>query len=445
MRRRRGPSPTAVGAVTLLLTAIVITAILTGLARKPFESGGRSVYADFVRAPQLHKGDQVRIDGHIEGRVAGVTTLAQGRGVRAKLTVKDGAGPIFADARAHLRAKTLLAGAFFVDLERGSARSGELGSMPIPRSRTTVQVEIEDVTDIFRAGAVSGLRALPRELGDALEDPAAPTRALDALNRHAGELRGGLDALRGRDAGRDLPAVVANVNRAVRALDSPTDEIGTLVSGAAATLQTTANRGDELRSIIHQAPQATSGLQRTLARLDTTLDIAHRLVDRVRGPAPDVAPTLARLQPAVTSTSDLLVRARPLLHALRPALRSLADTATDGVPLLDGLRGSLARTDEQILPELGTKDRRTGKSTSVMIGGFAAGFGGIASQQDQNGHFIRFPFSLTSNTLHLPCSSSLIDADAASLVACDSLSTAFKTYLSYFPIGGGPVKKARHR
>jgi len=442
MNRLSTVSPRAIGVIALVGASMFIAATMSGLIRKPFEPGGRTVYADFQRAPQVQNGDQVRIDGRVEGKVDEVKDLPGG-GVRARMTVEDGAGPIFSDARAHVRIKTLLGGAFYVDLERGTSARGALGSAPIPVARTTVQVEIEDITDIIRGDAVRGLRTLPRELAAGLRDKNAPTRALDTLSHTAPDLRGGLEAIRGRQAGRDLPAVVANTEQTVRALDTPTDELRTLVAGAAATLETTSARSADLRATIRQAPAAAAGLTTTLARLRMTLDIAQGLVSKLHEPADDVAPTLAELHPAVVKTGHLVDRARPLLRELRPAVKSLASAATDGVPLVDGLRPSLKRTEDKIIPGLAKKDERTGKSTSVMIGGFAAGFGAIAGQQDQNGHLIRFPASGTSNSVHLACSSSLIDATAEALVACQTLQEALSTYMRYFPLTKTPGQEAR--
>jgi ABC-type transporter Mla subunit MlaD len=441
MRRARGVPLPWVGAAAILVSAAFVLIVETGLYLKPFRPGGRTVYADFVRGPQLQTGDEVRLDGDIDGQVKKVGDLPGGRGIRATLTVTNDAGPIFANARAQIRAKTLLSGAFYVEVDRGTPAAGPLGGHDISMSHTSSQVEIEDITDVFSGGAVSGLRHLPAELRKAFADPNIPARTLDTVNRNASVLRGGIEAARGRDPGRDLPAVVANADKTVAALDSPTDELRTLISGAAATLQTTAARRADLRSSIRQAPLVASGLQTTLAGLGGTLRAADAIVTRLNRVAPAVAPTLAALQPAVLSTSKLLVRARPLLRSLRPVVSGLAGTAVDGVPLIDQLRPSLDRLERQIIPGLAKKDRRTGKSTSVMIGGFAAGFGGIASQRDQNGHFIRFPATVTNTTAYLPCSSNLIDATAPSVLACDSLHDALQNYLQYFPLGPQPPNK----
>jgi hypothetical protein len=81
-----------------------------------------------------------------------------------------------------------------------------------------------------------------------------------------------------------------------------------------------------------------------------------------------------------------------------------------------------------------------------MTGGFAAGFGGVAESQDQNGHTINFAASLGASSAYLPCSSTLIDPSAKSKLACDTLNTAVKNYLSYFPpglLGGSRAKEAK--
>jgi hypothetical protein len=116
------------------------------------------------------------------------------------------------------------------------------------------------------------------------------------------------------------------------------------------------------------------------------------------------------------------------------------------VPLVDGVKPALAQVDQTILPYLWRKDPGTGKSTTVMIGGFAAGFGGIAAQQDSNGHFIRFPASIGLTSAYVPCTSSIIDPSAPRLLACDTFSQALGNYLNYLPklgpLNGGSARRA---
>jgi virulence factor Mce-like protein len=425
------------GVIVFVVALIVVT--FTGIYRAPFSGSSRTVVAVFDRAAQLYPGDEVRLEGRIDGSVTAVERNPSGTGAKVTIALDSGAGPLYGDARARLRMKTLLGGSFYVEIDRGDPASGPLGSAPIPLSRTSVQVEIEDVTDIFRGAAMQGFKTLMSQSATMLADPAPPARDLTIADQIAPAATAGLRGVRGSRAGYDLPALVHSAAQAVHALDSPTDQLHTLVSGAAATFDVTGGRSQDIARTIAALPPASGDLISTLSQVDATLSIADRLIGRLIPAAPSVAPTLAELRPALVSTNGLLVTARPLLVALPPLLTRVKTTSSSGVPLIDQLRPALQKFDNTILPYLGAKAPDTGYSTTVMIGGTAAGFGGGSSGQlDENGRFIRFPASIGASSVYLPCTSSLIGSNSTSLLKCDNFNTALQNYLSYLPkLSGG--------
>ncbi|MHB8691571.1 MAG: MlaD family protein [Solirubrobacteraceae bacterium] len=425
------------GVIVFVVALIVVT--FTGIYRAPFSGSSRTVVAMFDRAAQLYPGDEVRLEGMINGSVTAVVRNPSGTGTKVTMALDSGAGPLYGDARARLRIKTLLGGSFYVEIDRGDPASGPLRSALIPLSRTSVQVEIEDVTDIFRGAAMQGFKTLMSQSATMLADPAPPARDLTIADQIAPAATAGLRGLRGIGAGYDLPALVHSAAQAVHALDSPTDQLHTLVSGAAATFDVTGARSHDIARTIAALPPASSQLIGTLSQVNGTLSIADRLIGRLIPPAPSVGPTLAELRPALVSTNGLLVTARPLLQSLPPLLTRVKTASSSGVPLVDQLRGALQKFDNIILPYLGAKAPDTGYSTTVMIGATATGFGGGSSGQlDENGRFIRFPASMGASSVYLPCTSSLIGSNSTSLLKCDAFNTALQNYLSYLPkLSGG--------
>src|SRR5439155_27390892 len=123
-------------------------------------------------------------------------------------------------------------------------------------------------------------------------------------------------------------------------------------------------------------PGVTADLDHTLARLDGTLDNVRGLVTRLEPAAPDIAPTLAKLRPTLLVTNTLLHRLGPPVRVLKPVLVRVTGTGGKGGNILDDLKPYLERLDGKVLPYLGRDDPITGKSTIVMVGGTAAGFGG---------------------------------------------------------------------
>jgi ABC-type transporter Mla subunit MlaD len=424
-----------VGMFALAGFTVITLLAFTGIFRKPFEPGSHTVTAMFDRAAQVYPGDEVRISGDIDGSVTKVTRSATANESEVTMKVDNSAGPIYADASAQTRIKTLLAGSFYIAIDRGTPGAGALGDKVIQRENTHTQVELEDVTDIFKEGALEGFKTLPTQTAAAFSDAPAIAGDLSTVDRIAPNAAVALDALRGQEKGTDLPRVVQATARAVKAIDTGNDDLRTLVSGAAATLQTTGNRAAEIRATIKASPSVAYDLTTTLHRLDHTLDVADGLFDRLGPAAPELAPALVALEPSLDNTRGLLNAAVPVLRQAPALLDALGSAARSAVPLVNGLRPALRKVDKTILPYFGAVDPETGHTTTVMIGGTAAGFGGAGGQEDANGHFIRFPASagLSSPSVYLPCKSSLIDPDAGSLLKCDQFNDVVTNYLNYLP------------
>lgn len=429
------------GLLSLTIAVVVMAFWYLGYAQKLFEGTGRQYKAEFANAQQLAEGDLVRVDGRKEGRVRKIEDRDGGRTALVTFDVKDDAGPIYRDAHIGLRWRTLLGGAFYLTVDRGTPSAGDLPEgATVPKANNDEQVEIEDVTSVFQGGAKKGLATLPGELARGFSDPDALPRLLDTAAATSPNLTQALSALRGKQADTDLRALMQGTADTVSALDAPRDELRALVSGAAGTLLTTGDRADDIRSTLALGGGASDSIDVTMKRLSTTLDGADTLVGKLRRSAADVAPTLRDLRPTLGSTDRLLSRATPLVRALKPTLRSVARLGSNGVPLIDALQPSLDRLDDTILPYLARKDPGTGKPTSVMIGGTAAGFGGSAGQRDENGHFIRFPATVGASSVYLPCRTALTDPTAKELAVCDDLQTAAQNYLQYVPgLTGSPA------
>lgn len=424
------------GAGFVVVIALLTAVIFSGIFRAPFAPATTTITAEFDRAGQLYKGDQVRLEGNIDGKVTKVAPAGDGsEALRATLAVEEEAGEIYADARARLRFKSVLGGSYYVELQRGTPGAGPLGDRVIARDRTNIQTELEDVTDIFRNGAVTGATTMPGELATALSDTQSPVELLKTLDDVSPDAIAALDAVRGQQKGQDIPELIDNASVAVAALDTPMDDIRTVVGGAAATLRTTGGRADEIRETLAAGPGVTFDLANTLVRVDGTLDTARGLIGRLEEGVPQIAPTLRDLRPTLVLTAETLENAKPVLRQAPATVQALTEVGPRLKPLLDGLRPGLDRTAETILPYLARKDPVTGYSTSTMIGGFASGFGGIGNNYDQNGHFVRFPAAFGPGSSYIPCSSNLIDPGAPSQLACDSFNQAVETYFNYLPPG----------
>jgi virulence factor Mce-like protein len=426
------------GAIVLVVGTIALLIGVTGVFRNIVSPDPtRTVRAVFGTSLQLKSGSDVRLDGVNSGKVKDFQVHPETHTTTVEMEVQEDAGKIYADARAVIRVKTVLGGAFYVDIERGTPGRPELGDAVIPESRTDYQVELDDIVNQLRDGAREGLQILPGELADTFRDHQAPKELFDTITDIAPGATTGLNALRGQDLDRDLQGVLANVSATVDALNTPRDDIRTVIEGAAATLETTANRGDDIRATLRLTPGTEREVEATLDRLRTTLDLADPLVDKLVPAADDVAPTFAALRPVLVDASGLLDRAVPLLRTLRPAVTSIAGAARRGLPMVQQLTPSVRRLDKSILPGLSEIDKGTKKSTAVMIGGTFAGLAsGAGGQMDVNGHFIRFPATIGSAPLNsIPCQIYFANPDSEEFLVCQDLEEALETYLNYNPFG----------
>ncbi len=419
MSRLRNVDRAWLGGAGLVVATTVFVLVFARVPQNLLAPKGTLVRAVVANPLGLTNGDPVRVDGVEVGKVRGIELGKDARSATVKFGVRDGGLPVYRDAAVAIRERTLLGANFVVDLDRGTPSAGRLGSRTIRATRS--QVELEDIANVFGAGPRTGLRSMLTELPKGLADASAPREDLRTLADVSPDLDAGLGAARGQRDG-DLRRLVANSDKVVEGLDTSTDAIRDVVEGAAATLSVTAARRAEIRRSLRTAAPLLPRVRRTLAQVDTTLDLADPLIAKLRPGADELDPTVSRLRPVLTGADRLLARARPLLRSLRPTAASLADTAKRGTPVLKGLTPSIERVQVRILRDLGLTSPESRHTTFQMIGPAIAGVVGASAGYDRNNNFIRFLASGGEKAVQsAPCSTSFVDPTAASPVNCDLL------------------------
>jgi phospholipid/cholesterol/gamma-HCH transport system substrate-binding protein len=444
MHAKREVNRLWLGGITLLIFLGIVLGVMAGaIGPQMFSGGGRKVTAVFANVEQLIAGLEVRVDGVYEGTVSSIKLDPGGRSTSVTMTVFGSAGPLYRDATATIAWKTVLGGAFNVDLTRGNVAAGPLGSNTIPLSRTTNQVELDDLLSFDQGSAKAGLQGMFGELATALSQPEPPSRLLGTLAAVSPAVTTGIGALRGQVQDSDLRNLVTGAASTVQALDAPNGQLRSLVQGAAATVAVTAARAGDIQAALDEATPAMDQTKTTFAQLRTTLALANPLLRSLSGSVGQVAPTVEQLYPTVVGARNLLNTAVPLLHALPPTLRSLASTSRQGVPLLQTVTPSLDRLENTVLPYLNTVDPSSNHTTAEMIGPTAEALGpDIAGQEDQNGHFIRFPATAGSSPLYLPCQIYAGNPTTNQLLACESLQSLLSSFVNYNPLSNIPLIKS---
>ncbi|MCW3013055.1 MAG: mammalian cell entry protein [Solirubrobacterales bacterium] len=439
LSQRVGGRTRLIGLIMLTVVGLVVIGNFTGILRRLIsERGTHEIVAIFPSSQQLRTGNFVRVHGVDVGKVKALESVDGGRATRVTMLVDDAAGELHRDAHANLRWRTILGSAFYVDVDPGHASDGKLDG-PIPQAQTSGQVELDDVTSIFKDGARTGLQRMPGELSQTFSDHALPAKLLNDVADNAPDIAKGVGALRGQQQDADLQHLVTSTAKLVDVLGRSQAELHDVVSGAAATLQSTGAHAGAIDDTLALSPGVLQRTDATVTDLNRTLDVADPVVDELKRPAGQVGPTLAKLNPTVRDADTLLTSAVPLLKDLRPTARSLSRTAQKGVPVLNGLDSSIDRVNDTILPYLAAKDPGTGNTTTNAIGGFAAAWGGgFAGQRDANGGLLRFALTAGSAPIYLPCQTYINNPDKAKAIECESLQKTLERVFSYNPLGAPP-------
>lgn len=410
------PRPARAGLAAFAVLAVLLVVAFGGW--RPWAGGGPIVRAQFATADQLVDGrTPVRIAGVKVGTVDRIQRSVDGRGSVVVMRIDDDRVRLGRDAAAHIRLRTVLAGTRYVDLDPGSPSAAPLGDTVIPMSRTSSQVDWDDVNQIFAPDVRSGQRRLLHGMRLGLTDPKATGRTIDALGPALSVVGRGLDAARGERPG-DLQRLVAATGRTLDAVSRDRGALELLVRSGAHALGVTDDHRRALGEAVARTPAALAATDVTMRRLDRTLARLDPLARDLRPGARMLAPTARRLHPALDATDRLLRAAGPVLRDLPPALRNLAAMSRQAVPLIGALDPTVRRLQDRLLPWLAKRDEDTKLTTYEAIGPTFSVLDSAAGDFDTNGWFFHFPITPTGDTVLLPCGAGL---NPGELQRCDAL------------------------
>jgi phospholipid/cholesterol/gamma-HCH transport system substrate-binding protein len=435
-------SDATLGLATIVVLAVLCVVVFGGFARKLLAPGGQRLEAVFANTGLLVKGSPVRVHGVDIGTVSGIALDPGARSTTVTMTISDSSAlPIYRNATAGLKWRTILGSNYAIDLDRGTPAAGRLAAGGvIPLSRTTSQVEIDQVLATLQGRQRAGIAKIFGQLPAAFEDRPALAGALDTLAASSPSLQAGVDAARGTADG-DLTRLVGNAAILMRTLRAPIPNLQVLVQDGAGTVSTTATHEADIQRTIGLAASTLPAVQLTAAELDHTLQIANPLLSALEPVVPHIRPTVAALSPTVSDANALLQQARPLLRSLRPAAAALAGAAHAARPLLDHLTPSFGEIANEILPDLAKVYSHSGRATYEMIGPTIASLDAAAASMDGVSHFVTLTPGGGERSLDtLPCQTYFVDPTAQQLIHCETLSQALAGILGAIPasaLGGG--------
>jgi phospholipid/cholesterol/gamma-HCH transport system substrate-binding protein len=293
-----------IAALAALAIAVVVVVVLL-LMRSSYH-----VDAVFTNASQLVKGDRVTVAGEPIGTVHDISLTANGRAM-VRMDIDGKYAPLRRGTRAIVRQASLSGEANrHIELELAPNGAPDIPSGGVlPASSTTSSVELDQLFDTFDQPTREGAQRTVRLLRDSQR----------GRERQAGEALSYLD-----------PAL-ASSSRLFGELDRSTPDFERFISQSAHLMTDTASRSDALSGLVGHLATTMDTLANRRDELGDTASTLPQFLRRANTTFVNLRATLDDLQPVVDE-------ARPVVHKdLRPLLRQVRPFAADAQPTVRDL------------------------------------------------------------------------------------------------------------
>jgi phospholipid/cholesterol/gamma-HCH transport system substrate-binding protein len=412
-------NPVRFGLIVIVITVIVVYFGFT--KRIPGEHGFR-LNAAFNTAVNIAPKSPVRIAGVDVGTVSSVKRVGN-TGVVSMEISKTGL-PIHADATLKIRARILLEGNWFVELQPGTPSAPTLSSgATIPVSQTSDPVQLDQVLDALTTDTRANLQTLLIEFGstltreptaaeDAEQDPAVhglnAAQALKKLYIDSPEaLKNGAivnQALGGVEE-RDLSKLIAGSAKLSAALNVHEQQLGELIGNFNTFLGSLAAQSSNLSATVAELPGALKHGARAFANFNAAAPTIRTFSLELAHGVEQTGPTIAAAFPWIEQIKALLGPEElggfaKGLQAASPTLASLIVSSPPFFKQTDLFSKCLSNV---FFPS-GNAKLQDGSSTSGVedykeFWYAMSGLAGVGQSFDGNGPLNRFMISTGSQTL----------------------------------------------
>lgn len=255
----------------------------------------------------------------------------------AKLELDDPHTPIYRDASALVRSKSIAQEAY-VELNFGHPSAGPMPSNGvIPANRVQEATQFDEITSVFDAARRKDLKHVLDGLGGGLEghgrDLNRVLESSNALTQQGVPVAGLLNRERGHVAG-----LIDSFGRVTGALGDRKEAIRVLTRGARREAEAVAGRDDKLRAFLDELPPLLRQGRGTANRLTTFSRDATPVLGNLRLASEDLVPAVSDLRPAAV--------------AGRRTVRNLDRFARVAQPTIRQLRPFAGRTSTTLVPAL---------------------------------------------------------------------------------------------
>jgi virulence factor Mce-like protein len=352
MSRRRARSPVFIGAVALVVAALLL---FFGFTKSiPFKPH-YEVEAVFETANQLKSGAPVRIAGVEVGKVQSVEALeAGGDGAVVKMRINDDGRPVHEDATAKIRPRIFLEGNFFVDLTAGSPSAPELDDGDrIPINQTSTPVQLDQILTSLQSDARADLKTLLKEYGTALGKDGARgyNRSIRFWKPAYRDSAIVSEAMLGQSE-HDLSGYIKHAGAVAAALDRDREALKNLVTDFRITAGAFAREDANLRAAIAELPRTLEAAMPALAALNDAFPPLRAFATEFRpgvrstGPMIDASLPFFRELRGLVSKREL----RGLANDLQPTVADLARLSRDSIPFYRQARRFAGCNNDTFLP-----------------------------------------------------------------------------------------------
>jgi phospholipid/cholesterol/gamma-HCH transport system substrate-binding protein len=412
-------NPVRFGLIVIVITAIVVYFGFT--KHIPYKHGFR-LQGVFATAVNISPKSPVRIAGVDVGKVTSIKRV--GNTGLVTMEISKAGLPIHRDATLKIRARILLEGNWFVDLEPGTPAAPDVSSgYTIPITQTSDPVQLDQVLDALNTDTRANLQTFLIEFGSTLTRK--PTPAENAEQNPA--VRGLNAALALKKAYYDSPEALkgtAIVNQAFAGVEQ--HDISNLVAGTEKFTAALNLHEQQLGELIGNfntflgafAAQSTS-LSAAIAELPGALQNAGHAFRNFNASAPAVRKFSLDLIPGVEQTPAMIAAAFPWIEQVQASLApteigGVAKGLNEAAPTIAGLivpQPAFFKQTElfnkclsSVFYPSGNVKLQDGSNTSGVeayreFWYAVTGFAGLGQSFDGNGQLIRGMVSTGTQTL----------------------------------------------
>jgi phospholipid/cholesterol/gamma-HCH transport system substrate-binding protein len=412
-------NPVRFGVVVIVITVIVVYFGFT--KRIPGEHGFR-LNAAFNTAVNISPKSPVRIAGVDVGAVSSVKRVGN-TGVVTMEISKTGL-PIHADATLKIRARILLEGNWFVELQPGTPSAPTLSSgATIPVTQTSDPVQLDQVLDALTTDTRANLQTLLIEFGSALtREPTAAENAeqnpaVRGLNAAQALKKAYIDSPEALKAGaivnqalggveeHDLSKLIAGTEKFTAALNVHEQQLGELIGNFNTFLGSLAAQSTSLSATVAQLPGALQNAAHAFANFNVAEPTIRTFsLDLVPG-TEQTGPTIAAAFPWIEQVQTLLGPEE--FGGFAKGLQAASPTSAGLIvpqPAFFKQTDLFSKCLTNVLFPSGNAKLQDGTSTSGVedykeFWYAMAGLAGVGQSFDGNGPLTRFMISTGDQTL----------------------------------------------